>query len=166
MNTNIKISAFKEEYKEQVIKLIVDIQTNEYNIPISRESQPDLEHIESFYQNNKGNFWIALDEYNKVIGTLGLLDINNNQAALRKMFVSTAYRGNDKQVAKQLLQTLFTWCQNQKISAVYLGTTSQFLAAQRFYEKNGFIEVQKKELPSSFPVMKVDSKFYIKTFRI
>ncbi|MES1217848.1 MAG: GNAT family N-acetyltransferase, partial [Bacteroidota bacterium] len=35
-----------------------------------------------------------------------------------------------------------------------------FIAAQRFYEKNGFKEIRKQELPETFPVMEVDIKFY------
>ena len=46
------------------------------------------------------------------------------------------------------------------IAEIYLGTTEKFLAAHRFYEKNGFAEVRRDELPSAFPVMAVDSKFY------
>jgi N-acetylglutamate synthase-like GNAT family acetyltransferase len=48
----------------------------------------------------------------------------------------------------------------QGIKDIFLGTTDKFLAAHRFYEKNGFAEVSKSELPPSFPLMAVDSKFY------
>ena len=46
------------------------------------------------------------------------------------------------------------------VREVYLGTTAKFLAAHRFYEKNGFVEIDHSELPESFPVMVVDTKFY------
>ena len=46
------------------------------------------------------------------------------------------------------------------VAAVYLGTTAKFLAAHRFYEKNGFREIAREALPDSFPVMAVDTKFY------
>jgi hypothetical protein len=39
-------------------------------------------------------------------------------------------------------------------------TTQKFLAAHKFYEKNGFMEIRKNQLPDTFPIMKVDSKFY------
>ena len=41
-----------------------------------------------------------------------------------------------------------------------VGTTSKFLAAQRFYAKNGFREIAKSDLPQSFPVMAVDDRFF------
>ena len=49
----------------------------------------------------------------------------------------------------------------QGITEVFLGTTDKFLAAHRFYEKKGFRELPKADLPSTFPVMAVDSKFYV-----
>jgi hypothetical protein len=49
----------------------------------------------------------------------------------------------------------------KKINAIYLGTIETFFAAQRFYEKNGFLEIQKDKLPGNFPVMTFDSRFYV-----
>jgi hypothetical protein len=43
---------------------------------------------------------------------------------------------------------------------VFLGTTPFFRAAHRFYEKHGFSQIPKQRLPSSFPIMEVDTKFY------
>lgn len=43
---------------------------------------------------------------------------------------------------------------------MWLGTTERFLAAHRFYEKNGFVLVDRSALPASFPLMAVDSRFY------
>jgi GNAT superfamily N-acetyltransferase len=94
------------------------------------------------------------------VGTAALLDIGNHQAALRKMFVAATHRGPAHGVARQLLGTLVAWCRTKDVTAVYLGTTAKFLAAHRFYEKNGFREIAREALPGSFPVMAVDTKFY------
>ena len=64
-------------------------------------------------------------------------------------------------MAGKLLDTLLAHARSRRVSAIYLGTTDKFLAAHRFYEKRNFKEVQKAELPASFPVMVVDSKFYV-----
>jgi N-acetylglutamate synthase-like GNAT family acetyltransferase len=65
-------------------------------------------------------------------------------------------------VAENLLKVLIKWCKSKDVKEIFLGTTSKFLAAHRFYEKNGFSEIQKSDLPNSFPVMVVDTKFYKK----
>jgi N-acetylglutamate synthase-like GNAT family acetyltransferase len=158
---NISIEPYTDNYKRQVIDLIVPIQQEEFNIPITPADQPDLQQIPAFYQMNNGNFWLAIADGN-VIGTIALLDIGNQQGALRKMFVHNNYRGKTYGTAQLLLNILFSWAQQKSYTEIYLGTTAKFLAAHRFYEKNGFEEVTVPELPVSFPRMEVDVKFYRK----
>jgi GNAT superfamily N-acetyltransferase len=52
------------------------------------------------------------------------------------------------------------WAGMHGYTDIFLGTTAKFLAAHRFYEKSGFRDVAMDQLPASFPVMKVDTKFY------
>lgn len=144
---------------EAVASVILPIQREEFGIAVTREGQPDLADIANFYQSGAGNFWVAESD-GAIIGTVGLRDIGFKQAALRKMFVSAPYRGRAHGVAQALLDTLVQWSEAQGLKSIYLGTTSKFLAAHRFYEKNGFAEVGESELPPEFPRMSVDSKFY------
>lgn len=153
------VRAFEAPYTDSIGAMIVSIQNQEYGIPITLADQPDLRDIEQFYQNGAGNFWFA--EYcGQVVGSIALLDIGHQQAALRKMFVAKEFRGREYGVAATLLQTLMDWSRTHQLAEIYLGTTAQFLAAHRFYEKHGFIEVDQSTLPSAFPVMAIDSKFY------
>lgn len=122
-------------------------------------TQPDLFTIEDFYQTGNGNFWVALYD-DKIVGTISLLDIGNHQVALRKMFVDKEFRGGKFKTSSLLLNTAIKWAREKSIKDVYLGTTPQFLAAHRFYEKNGFTSIGLKDLPESFPVLQVDKKFY------
>lgn len=158
------IEQYTDKYKNEVGKLIVGIQHNEFDIDLTIEKQPDLQNIPAFYQKANGNFWIAKDGDN-VIGTISLLDIGNKQGALRKMFVNQNYRGKEFGVAHKLLETLLFWAHEKDVKEIFLGTTEKFLGAQRFYEKNGFVEVDKKDLPRNFPLMNVDVKFYKKQTR-
>ncbi|MBP2641543.1 MAG: GCN5-related N-acetyltransferase [Firmicutes bacterium] len=156
----IMIRAYVKEDKNDIMDLILDIQRNEFEIPISKDDQPDLSDIPNFYQSGNGNFWVAVNAKNQIIGTIALIDIGNQQGALRKMFVKKAYRGRTYNVANLLLQKLVEWAQQRNMNAIYLGTTGKFLAAHRFYEKNGFLQIDKNALPNTFPIMKVDTKFY------
>jgi hypothetical protein len=90
----INIDTFSDVYKQDVAHLIIDIQKNEFDIPINLEEQPDLKEIPNVYQINNGNFWIATVG-KVVIGTIGLLDIGGGRGALRKMFVKREYRGKE-----------------------------------------------------------------------
>ncbi|KHF38213.1 GNAT family N-acetyltransferase [Halalkalibacter okhensis] len=159
MNNSPIVQEYSYENQAQVIELILQIQQQEYKIPITKEEQPDLYTIEEHYQTGSGNFWVALYDEN-VVGTISLLDIGNNQVALRKMFVNKDYRGPSYKTASLLLDTAIKWAKERPVKAVFLGTTPQFLAAHRFYEKNGFISIDLNDLPENFPVLQVDKKFY------
>jgi N-acetylglutamate synthase-like GNAT family acetyltransferase len=156
---SVQISVYSPDRQAQIIELISSIQRTEFGIDITPAQQPDLKSIPTFYQTGVGNFWVALVN-DTVVGTIALKDIGKGKAALRKMFVAPAWRGRERGVAHALLDTLLTWARSKSVSDVYLGTTAQFEAAHRFYEKNGFIEVPKEALPASFPIMTVDSRFY------
>jgi len=155
----IEIKVFSSEYQEDVIDLIVGIQQEEFGIAVTAEDQPDLNNIPSFYQKDNGNFWVAVIN-KKVIGTISLLDIGSGQAALRKMFVNNTYRGSKFKVASMLIETFLGWTRSAGLKEIFLGTTPKFIAAHRFYEKNGFEEILKESLPTAFPIMSVDTKFY------
>jgi GNAT superfamily N-acetyltransferase len=159
-STKFQIEPFSEPYQERVEALVLPIQQNEFGIQITRDDQPDLIEIAGFFQHGQGNFWVALDG-DVVIGTIGLVDIGDGQVALRKMFVHKEYRGKISGVAQSLLDTAVAWCKAKRVFSITLGTTASYLAAHRFYEKNGFIETERQLLPVSFPICHVDSKFYV-----
>ena len=163
MLKSFTIAQFSSQYTNQIIDLILGIQRNEFGIEITLDDQPVLSDVNGSYIKPGGNFLIALDN-ETVIGTIAVLNISNNTYALRKMFVAPDYRGKEKGIAKLLLDELLTWLKEQQAKEVYLGTTSKYLAAHRFYEKNNFIEVKKETLPKTFPLMKVDSRFFKYSF--
>jgi N-acetylglutamate synthase-like GNAT family acetyltransferase len=160
----LQIRSAEPEDAGAIAAVILPIQQLEFGIPITLEAQPDLRSIRSFYQHGHGNFWVAAID-GSIVGTVALLDIGNGGAALRKMFVAESFRGKEHGVARRLLQELLMWAAEKRVASVYLGTTAKFLAAHRFYEKNGFSEIAKTELPPSFPVMSVDTKFYCLSLR-
>ncbi|TAX70839.1 GNAT family N-acetyltransferase [Rhizobium leguminosarum] len=156
---DVEIRTFTADDADAVLSVILPIQREEFGIDITVDAQPDLRVIPDFYQSGKGQFWVAVKD-GAIVGTVGLKDIGNNQAALRKMFVSAAVRGHEHGVAARLLDRLFTYARDAGLTDIFLGTTDKFVAAHRFYEKNGFAEIAKNALPRSFRLMAVDSKFY------
>src|SRR5258705_567552 len=154
-----RVVEYEDKYQEAVIDLILPIQQNEFNVPATISDQPDLLNISSFYKKRKGNFWVALYE-NEVVGTIALVDFSPDEAALRKMFVHRHHRGKENGVGQKLLDELKNWCRKKGISKLFLGTFNSMHAAHRFYEKNGFVEIKKSELPLSFPLAHYDNMFF------
>lgn len=156
---NIEISVYSRMYEQPVIDLILNIQQNEFGVPVTIADQPDLLNVAGVYCKNNGNFWIATSN-EQLVGTIGLIDIGNRQSALRKMFVHKEYRGKEKGIGQQLLNHVLGWCREKGIDEIYLGTFDALKAAQKFYLKNGFTEIGKEALPVNFPRMPVDNMFF------
>jgi len=155
----MEIAVYSKKYEQPVIDLILDIQQNEFGVPVTIADQPDLLNVENFYCRNNGNFWIAT-EHDQLVGTIALIDIGEHQSALRKMFVHKDYRGKDKAIGQRLLDYVTDWCKAKGIDEIYLGTFDKLIAAQRFYLKNGFVEIAAEALPENFPRMQVDNMFF------
>lgn len=156
---HFRIRPWTRADQEGVIALISGIQRGEFGLSITPQDQPDLMDIDGFYRPGVGEFWVA-EGAGAVVGCIALLDIGDGRAALRKMFVDALWRGAERGVAKALLSTLLDHARASGITEIYLGTTTRFLAAHRFYEKHGFARVEKGDLPPAFPVMSVDTVFY------
>ena len=154
----IEIIPFRKEFQDQLVKLILDIQQLEFNVPITAADQPDLFIIDDFYRKNGGEFWLAVSE-NKVVGSIALLRIGNQSGVIRKMFVSKDFRGKESGIAQRLFDHMLGYCAQNDVTTLYLGTVSQLAAALRFYERNGFVTVLKESLPPDFPIMQVDNVF-------
>lgn len=154
-----RIEPYTDAYRDAVRDLIIPIQHEEFGVDITYEDQPDLTQIPEFYQTGGGQFWVALDG-DDFVGTIALLDLGGNIGALRKMFVAASHRGADIGLARRLLETLLAHAKSVGMTDVYLGTTSAFRAAHRFYEKNGFTRVDPEDLPENFLRMVPDTRFY------
>lgn len=158
-NNAITILPFEAEHQIGIEALVLPIQQHEFAVAITREEQPDLLNIAATFQSQNGNFWVATVG-DRVIGCIGLVDIGNGESALKKMFVHKDFRGKAAGVSRMLIQTAKEWCLKHNIKTIFLGTVSQMIAAHKFYENNGFREITIPELPPTFPLVHVDTKFY------
>ena len=159
----IEIKQYESAYCDQIITLILNIQQNEFQVPVTLADQPDLLIIDQYYQQRNGDFWVAVNEQNAVVGTIALIDNGETYGTIRKMFVRADYRGKELGIAAKLFDTLEKKAITNNMTALYLGTVERLKASHRFYEKNGFIEIPKADLPNNYPLMPVDTMFFMKT---
>lgn len=154
----VHIAPIQDKYAEQVIKLVLDIQQKEFNVPITLKDQPDLLQIREAYYQDGGCFWGAFIE-EELVGTIALIKFDDNAGAIRKMFVKKAYRGKELNIAQQLLEVLMAYASDNGLDHLYLGTVTVLEAALRFYERNHFVRIAKEILPETFPLMSADNVF-------
>jgi len=158
--SKIAIAPFDAADRDAVARLVVAIQRGEFGVPITYEQQPDLQDPIAFFCRDGGGFWTARTDTGDIVGTIGLTVFPPAQEALRKMFVHADYRGAAHGVAQALLDTLLSHARAMSLASVWLGTTEFFKAAHRFYAKNGFAELGEKQLPTGFPRMALDTRFF------
>lgn len=145
--------------RKQIINMIADIQKGEFSIPITDETNACILKAEQdFYYNHSYNFWYALDNEGKIIGSIGLKKIDANKGEIKKFFVAAGYRG--KGVAQKLMTTLLNAANKHGFQSLFLGTVDKLEAAQKFYSRHGFERIERSALPHNFEVCPVDSVFF------
>ena len=137
---------------EAGIRVLIEEIANEFAEPIAASNASTKKKVLDKY-------WVAEKEA-FVIGTIGIIRLKDNKAILKSMFVKKEYRGKQHGVSKLLLQTAIDWSKEVQINHLFLGTMTQFKAAQRFYEKNGFYKIDSTQLPIDFIHNPVDDIFY------
>jgi N-acetylglutamate synthase-like GNAT family acetyltransferase len=154
-----EIAPWSPADRDEVLAFIVAIQRGEFGIDITAADQPDLADVAGAYQAGGGDFWVARAG-GEVAGTIAAIRTAHDAVALRKMFVAGEHRGDG--LAARLMETLVAWARAEGVRTIYLGTTAVMSAAHRFYAKHGFARIDPAELPPSFPLMSVDSRFFVR----
>jgi len=154
----MKIETYQQKYQQQIIDLILHIQNEEAGIGLSIEEQPDLLDIPLHYEKNGGGFWIAV-ENDAVVGTIALMNCGNGNGVLKKFFVRSDWRSHKLGLA--LYDTLMEQARKDGYRQLVLDTPSVAKASHRFYERAGFQQITKKELPFPYSYPDRDSLLYL-----
>ncbi len=154
----MKIETYSGKYDDELIELILSIQNDEAKIGLSLQEQPDLLDIHRCYQQSGGEFWIALSD-GRVIGTIGLMLMENHCAVLKKFFVKKAFRS--QKVGLSLYNELLKYAVSKGVRHILLDTPAVAHASHKFYEKAGFHRIGTAELPVAYSYPDRDSVLYL-----
>jgi len=150
----IKIIRYDPAFQPAIDRMMEGIAA-EFAEPISSSQSAILPKV---YNLPGHRFWIALHG-NEVAGTIGFILLSNQNVVVKRMMVARQFRGRFR-TASLLLKTGIEWARKRGAKRIYLGTMEQFIAAQKFYEKNGFIEIDLNDLPLDYQPNPIDSKHY------
>lgn len=132
-----EILEYTEEYKDEVNKLMYTILVEEYGFEVFSKEILKSENVEYLKENNK--LWIAIVD-GKIIGTSGILKIDDKNVLLKKVYVEETYRG--KGIAQKLLDLCITYALEIGYEYMRLETYYRLERARGFYTKNGFKECE------------------------
>lgn len=120
--------------------------------------QPDLKDIQTYYQKDGGEFWIAKSD-GKVIGTLGLQFRENHCAVMKEFFVDCHYRS--QKIGLALYQKLLAFAKDKGVRHIILDTPSVARASHKFYETARFHRIYTQEFPIRYLYPDRDSLLYM-----
>lgn len=147
------------DVRRQVIQMIEGIQVGEFSIPVTPELNENILKAETtFHFYGKCHFWYAVSGDGEIIGSIGLKKLSETEVEIKKFFVHKNFRGMG--VAQKLIHKAVQSIAVGGFTTIYLGTVSVLHAAQRFYVKKGFEEIQKSDLPGCFDICPVDTHFF------
>lgn len=136
------IREIEEKDNEQVESLIrtclIEFGANK---PGCAWSDPNLGCFYEVYKNEKSKYWVVEENGEIVAGCgIGPVDGVENVCELQKMYSLKEARGSG--VASELLKISLEFAKKY-YKQCYLETFGNMVAANKFYKKNGFIQLDK-----------------------
>ena len=100
-------------------------------------TDPNLGRFSEIYNTAGNQYWVALDENDKIVGGVGIgkLEDIDKVCELQKMYCLPEARGTG--VSHKLMDIALDYAKHY-YSKCYLETLENMVAAQKFYEKYGF----------------------------
>lgn len=132
----MKIIQFESRYRDDMIFMILEAKNALGRVPGLNE---DLLDIEKHYFAKGDMFWIALDEHDRVIGSVGYNSIpDTSEIWLHRLFVKVNLKHHG--IGTKLLQTAESYAREHGKTAVYvhLGSGKEWFESRRFYPKAGY----------------------------
>lgn len=140
----MKIIKFEDKYRDDMIFMILEAKNALGRVP---GLNPDLLDIKKNYFGQGGAFWLALDENDRVIGSIGF-NINENyeDVTLHRFFVKCNLKRQG--IGTALLNTAEAYIKSLGKETVYinLGAGDEWFESRAFYTKHGYVYCGENEM--------------------
>lgn len=134
----MKIVKFENKYRDDLIFMILEAKNALGRVPGLNE---DLLDIQANYFDKGDMFWIAVDENDRVIGSVGCSSVENtDDVVLHRLFVKASHKHQG--IGTALLKTAENYLKSigKKAIIIHLGDKEHFYESWQFYPKHGYIE--------------------------
>lgn len=143
----MKIIPYEDQYRDDLIFMILQAKDSLGRKPRLNE---DLLDIQANYLDCGDMFWLAIDEHDRVIGSIGYNSIpETTEVRLHRFYVKAARKRQG--IGTALLQTAKSYLRQQGMTAVHVHLGGkEYYESSSFYPKHGYAEYKpswmKKEL--------------------
>ena len=99
----MKIIRYEEKYRDDLIFMVLEAKNALGRVPTLN---PDMLDVDGFYFSKGDMFWLALDENDRVIGSVGCNLLPDGEAVLHRLYVK--YNLKRQGIGSALLHTAAT----------------------------------------------------------
>lgn len=131
----MRIISFEEKYRDDMIFMVLSAKNALGRVPRLNEDLLDIK--KNFFE--KGHpFWIALDEFDRVIGCIGTRIDEEGKLFLSRLYVKFDCKRHG--IGSQLLEIAENSARVRGFKEVYVHLGKEYLESQIFYPKHGYVE--------------------------
>ena len=121
----------------EAVRRIVSTVLQEYGMSLDcNGTDADLADLESSYFGPGGSFDVLVSKDGEIVGTVGLFSLGGGRCELRKMYLTSQYRGQG--LGKKLLRFALAQARRLGFNRVELETANSLVAAIQLYKSFGF----------------------------
>jgi len=131
----MRIIKYEKKYRDDLIFMVLEAKNALGRVPGLNE---DLLDIEGFYFNKGDMFWIALDDNDRVIGSVGCNLLPDDEAVLHRLYIK--YNLKRQGLGTEMLDVAenFAGKNGRKVMKVHLGDKVTYFESRSFYPKHGY----------------------------
>ncbi len=139
------IKEFEDRYRDDLIYMVLSAKNALGRVPKLNE---DLLDIKQNYLDKGQAFWIAVDEFDRVIGCIGTKIDDEGNVFLSRLYVRFDLKR--KGIGGRLLETAENFAREKGYKELHVHLAKDYLESDIFYSKHGYQEYKelyrKKEL--------------------
>ena len=140
----MKIIKFEEKYRDDLIFMVLSAKNALGRIPKLNE---DLLDIKSNYFDKGQPFWIAIDEFDRVIGCIGTKLDDEGNLFLSRLYVKYDLKRHG--IGTKLLNLAEESAIERGFKEIYTHLGKDYLESHIFYPKHGYIEYKELYMKKS-----------------
>ncbi|MCK5306234.1 MAG: GNAT family N-acetyltransferase [Candidatus Omnitrophica bacterium] len=139
----MEIREFKETDLKEV-KNFIDRSLKE-ELSGGQQKLPDnnLNNLRQIYEADK-NIFLIVEEEEKIIAVIGVLNESNDVALIRRFFIHRGYRGRN--IEDTLLHRVIDFCRIKSYKRILFRSTGRMKAVINLFLKNGFMEKERQNM--------------------
>lgn len=137
----MEIKLFEQKYRDDMIFMVLEAKNALGRIPHLND---DLLDVNANYISSGNRFWIAIDDNDRVIGTIGTKIISENEMWLKRLYVKSSMKR--KGIGKMLYKKAEEFAVEKGVNTIYTRFSPDYFEAQKFYPAMGFMETSPYEM--------------------